>query len=131
MKRPALLIIVLALLFAPAAIAPTLAQQSSAVTTQEVDLRGAIIASRKGLKEHGGFLVIWYDERNKWDAGLLFHMLKEMGTQKIIILAGRTDGNFQLIAGGRTDKNLYDLNDARSGLLGAMAINLRDQMGIK
>jgi hypothetical protein len=109
---------------------PAYAQDQVAAVPGGVDLRGAIIESRKGLKDHGGYLVIWYDARHQWDAERLVLTLKDMGKENVVALPGRTDGMFQLMAGGRMDRNLYDLNDARSGRLGATAINFANQRNI-
>lgn len=106
--------------------APAQAQSDNQVAAAPhgVDMRGAIIESRKGLDDHGGYLVIWYDARHQWDADGLVAALKQRGTENVVALPGRTDGKFQLIAGGKMDRTLYDIDDARSGFLGARAVSL-------
>lgn len=72
------------------AVAPASAQNAtSELPMVEADKRGAWLVS----KENGGFLVIWYDERNKWDAHrILDYMLNSRGIQNVTALAGRTEG---------------------------------------
>ena len=84
----------------------------------------------KTSKANGGTLVIWYDARHQWDAERLVLTLKDMDKQNVVALPGRTDGMFQLMAGGKIDRHLYDLNDARSGLLGATAIDFANERNI-
>jgi hypothetical protein len=100
--------------------------QDQVASYQPVGKKSAWMAS----KEHGGTLVIWYDARHQWDAERLVLTLKDMGKENVIALPGRTDGMFQLMAGGKIDKHLYDLNDARSGLLGATAIDFANERNI-
>ena len=106
--------------------------QQAAINTEieGVDRRGAILASREGLEEHGGYLVIWYDEVNHIDAMGLVLSLKDAGKENVVALAGRDDGMFQVYAAGRKIPGLFSLEDARNGTLGGEALIFAGQRNV-
>jgi len=110
--------------------APGLAQDGLS-SLAEVDKRGAWQESREGRDEHGGFLVIWYDRRHEWDAEGMLHNLKSSGMEHVVALPGRTDGQFQLLAGGKINRYLFSLEEARDGTLLGEAQIWAGQRGIK